>query len=200
MGNAAEYAKSAGRCVRRFFRSQGVDQIDAALMTAAVELLGEEGVHQTHGLLGADHAGADGEHVGVVVVAGELHGVFLGGVHTADALHAVGGQGDAEAGAADEYAALRFAVGHGLGHRMAVHGVVAALGGEGAEVDDLVPQLAGVSHQHLAVFIAGMVASKCNFHISYRPFRFIWRFFCHRWRPNCFANIISQAASHGNTQ
>ena len=78
--------------------------------------------------------GAHGQHVGVVVPAGELGGQGVAAQGAADALDLVGGDGDADAGGADDDALLTLAGGHGLGGGLAEGGVVAALGAVGAEV------------------------------------------------------------------
>ena len=65
-------------------------------MTAAVVLGVEEDVHEELRLVFADDAGAEGDHVGVVVLAGQAHGQAVGGVDAADAGDAVGGKGNAE--------------------------------------------------------------------------------------------------------
>ena len=114
------------------------DHVDAALVAAALVGGGEEGVDDLQGDGLADHAGAHGDHVGVVVQAGHVGAVALAAHGGADAVDLVGGQGDADAGAADEDAEVGLAVCHELGGLVAVDGVVAALGAVGANVCDLV--------------------------------------------------------------
>ena len=49
-----------------------------------------------------DHAGAQGEDIGVVVLTGHPGHVFVGAERGPDPLELVGGDGNAEAGAADD--------------------------------------------------------------------------------------------------
>ena len=143
-----------------------VHHVDTTLMTAAVEFLGEEHVHQADGLLSADHASAQRQDVGIVVMPGKLHRVFLGSVDAADAGNAVGRQGNAKARAAHQNAPIRLAIGHSRAHGVTVHGIIAAFLGEGSVINHLMTQLPGMSHQHLPVFVPGVVAAECNFHKS----------------------------------
>ena len=103
-------------------------------MAAALELGVQEGVHDILGQVFAHDAGAHGQHVGVVVPPGEGGGQGVAAQGAADAPDLVGGDGDADAGGADDDAPLALAGGHGLGGGLAEGGVVAALGAVGAEV------------------------------------------------------------------
>ena len=85
-------------------------------MTAALKLGVEPLVDDHLGELGANDAGAKGEHVGVVVHARELGAEGLGAHDGAYALDLVGSQADPDAGAADQDTQVNVAVGNGLAH------------------------------------------------------------------------------------
>ena len=92
----------------------------------------------------------EAQHVAVVVAAGDLRVVGREAVGGAHALVAVGRHADADAGAADEHAALDLARRHQLGDLVAVHRVVHRdVFGVGADVDDLVPEGAQTAHDGL---------------------------------------------------
>ena len=91
-------------------------------MAAALKLGVEERVHDLEREARAEHARAHGEDVRIVVAAGHLGGVAVAAQGGADALDLVGGDGDADAGAADEDAALALPVRDGAGHGLAVDG------------------------------------------------------------------------------
>ena len=71
-------------------------------MTTALKLGVEPLVDNHLGELGAHDAGAKGEHVGIVVHAGELGAEGLGAHNGAYALDLVGSQADTDAGATDQ--------------------------------------------------------------------------------------------------
>lgn len=83
--------------------------VDAQLVAAAEEVGGQEGVDDGLGHHGADHARAHGDDVGVVVLAGQAGADGLGADRAADAIDLVGGDGDAQARAADQHALVEFA-------------------------------------------------------------------------------------------
>ncbi|MPM35924.1 hypothetical protein SDC9_82518 [bioreactor metagenome] len=62
-------------------------------------------------------------------------------MRAADALDLVGGNGDADAGRADDNALFTLAGGHGTGRRLAEDGIVAALRGKTAAVLALIAVL-----------------------------------------------------------
>ncbi len=70
---------------------------------------------------------------------------------------AVGGHRDADAGAADQHAALGLARGHGVGHGHAEVRIVDRLGGVGAEVQHLETRLLQVALENLLQVEAGMI-------------------------------------------
>jgi hypothetical protein len=68
-----------------------------------------------------------GEDVGVVVFAGEAGGVYVMGQSGADAGDFVGGDGDADAGAANDNADVRVFCGHSFAYSFAKAGVLHGL-------------------------------------------------------------------------
>ena len=106
-------------------------------MTAALKLRVQKDVYDPLRHVGTDHPGAHGQHIGVVVAAGELGGEGIAAQGAADAVDLVGGDGDADAGGADDDAPVTAAVGHRLGGRLAEDGVVAALLTVTAAVQDV---------------------------------------------------------------
>jgi hypothetical protein len=77
------------------------DLVEASLVAAAGVRGGQEGLDHFEGNGGGDDAGAEGEDVGVVVFAGEAGGGYVMGQCGSNARDFVGGDGDANAGAAD---------------------------------------------------------------------------------------------------
>ena len=67
---------------------------------------GQESPHHFHGRFGSDDAAAEGQHVGVVVFAGEARGHYVMGEGGANARDFVGGDGNADAGASDRDAQI----------------------------------------------------------------------------------------------
>ena len=145
------------------------DARDAARLAAARKVRGQEGVHDLEREARAEHACTHGEDVRVVVAAGHLCRVAVPAQGGADALDLVGGDGDADARAADEDAALAFTARDRAGHSLAVDGVVAALLAVGAEVLVGKAQLVEMAHDLLLEGIAAVVTSDRN-HIQYLDF------------------------------
>ncbi|SCM74367.1 hypothetical protein KL86PLE_130191 [uncultured Pleomorphomonas sp.] len=130
---------------------------DAARMPAAFELGVEEFVDDHQRQILADHAGAEGQHVGVVVLARQLGGIGLRTDDAADALELVGGERDAEAGAADGDAELRPSGQYHPRRLLAPLGIVGALGGRRTDILDRVAARLEVSHDSLPEVDAGVV-------------------------------------------
>src|SRR5690242_7222416 len=104
-------AKTSGSCVLSVSMEnsevgQCVDLLDAAFVAASLEPRGEERPDDLGGLVPGREAGADGEDVGVVVLAGELGGLHRFDVRGADPLVLVGDDRHADPGTADEDAEL----------------------------------------------------------------------------------------------
>ncbi len=77
------------------------DFVEAALVAASGEGCVEESLNHFEGGGGGDDAGAEGEDVGVVVLAGQLGGDDVVGQGGADAGDFVGGDGNTNARATD---------------------------------------------------------------------------------------------------
>ena len=92
--------------------------------------VGERGIQPGVDDLEREHfardARADCHHVGVVVFAGEAGGHHVGQQRAADAFDLIGGDGHADAGRADDDAAVAFAGGDGFGSGTGKVGIVAA--------------------------------------------------------------------------
>ena len=103
------------------------------------------------------------------MAAGHLGGVAVAAQGGADALDLVRGDGDADAGAADEDAALALAGRDGARNGLAIDGVVAAFLTVGAEVLIGKAQLVQMAHDLLLEGKAAVVTSDRN-HIQYLDF------------------------------
>ena len=114
----------------------GVDFVDAGDVAAAFERGREPDLYDVQGLGLGDGALAEGETVGVVVGAVPDGDRFVPAEAAADAFDAVGDDGFAVAGAAEDDAAFHFAAGDGLGDGADEVGVVTARLGVGAEIAD----------------------------------------------------------------
>jgi hypothetical protein len=114
---------------------------DATAVATALEAGVAERPHAGLGDAGADDPGAQRDHVGVVVGARRGGGERLGAQRAAHARHLVGGDADADAGAADDEAqGRRPRRRHRATDRGAVVGIVDRLLAVGAEVGDLVAE------------------------------------------------------------
>ena len=102
----------------------------------------EERVDDLLGEADADDAGADRQHVGVVVGPRQARRVEVVAQRRPHAAHLVGGELLALPAAADDDAELGVAVAHRPPDGRAERRVVDRLGGVGAEVDDVVPGVA----------------------------------------------------------
>lgn len=109
-------------------------QANPALVAAAFKFSGQENIHNPLGQHGPGDARPQGQHIGVVVPAGELGGEHVTAQGAADAVHLVGRDGDADSGSADNDALFAPALRHRLGGGLAEDGVVAAVDAVGAEV------------------------------------------------------------------
>ena len=138
-------------------------------MAAALKFGGQERVHDFEREAWAEHARTHGEDVRVVVAAGHLGGVAVAAQGGADALDLVRGDGDADAGAADEDAALALPGRDGARNGLAVDGVVAAFLAVGAEVLIGKAQLVQMAHDLLLEGKAAVVTSDRN-HKQYLDF------------------------------
>ena len=135
----------------------------------SVERGGEERAHEVLGEARPDHLGAEAEDVHVVVLDALVRGVDVMADGCPDAGDLARGDRSADAGAADEDAALGLSVldrGAELGR---LHGVVDPHRvGVGAEVDDLVPLLAQRLEDRLAEVDSPVVERHSDFHAQDR--------------------------------
>ncbi len=144
----------------------GREHVDPAGVARLVGVRGgQEGGDEVGRLLLGVHAGADGDNVGVVVLAAEGGGLLAPGEGAADALDLVGGDLLAVAGAADDDAE-RVGVGGGpLGRpqaerRVVVGGVVDV----GAAVHRVVAVGLQPVDEVVLEFVAGMVGAEVHAH------------------------------------
>ena len=100
------------------------DFVDAALVAPAGVRGVEKGLDHFECGGGCDDAGAEGEDVGVVVFAGELGGEDVVGQGRADARDFVGGDGNADAGAAYDDSQIVLFRGDALAYGFAKVGIV----------------------------------------------------------------------------
>ena len=80
-------------------------------MAAAFKLGVQKDLYDTLGQFGADDPGTHGQHIGVIVAAGHLSGQGIAAQGTANTLDLVGGDGNADAGGADDDAPVTLAGG-----------------------------------------------------------------------------------------
>ena len=146
-----------------------VEQRNAAGMAAALKRGGEEGLDHGRSQLGAREARADGHHVGVVVLAAELRLERVGAVRAADTLDLVRRDGDADTGRADDDAVLALPACHGTRGSLAEDRIVAALGGVGAAVLDLVAQPLQLLFDVFLPGVSAVVTDQCDLH-NFSPF------------------------------
>ena len=109
--------------------------------------------------LGTNDAPAEAEHVGFVVLASKSRRRHVVNDSRAHASDLVGGNADANPGAADAQTEVGPPGGHSLSHSSAVRGVVDGVLGVRSHVVDQVPELGQVGGQHLLEGKAGMVGA-----------------------------------------
>src|SRR5215218_1943331 len=134
-----------------------LDLVDVAGRGAAFELRGQPVVEDLLGRLGGDHPGPHGQDLGVAGLAGPFGRVGVVGGDGPDPGDLVGGDGHAQAGAADQQGAVVLAPGHGLGDLGGDVGIVEPVAV--AVVPDLVALLAQVGGQVLLQRGAGLVGA-----------------------------------------
>ena len=100
------------------------DFIEASLMAATEVGGGQEGLHHFDGGFAGNNAAAKGEHVGVIVFAGEARGVHIMRECGANTRHFVRGNGNSNAGAANGDSQVRLVRNDSLADRLAVIGIV----------------------------------------------------------------------------
>ena len=118
----------------------------------------QEDVHDFQRQAGSGDQRAQSKHVGVVVQTGGFGREAIPAQRAADAGHLVGGDGDADAGATDDDAFFALARCHGMGHRLAIDGVIHRSGRITAEVPVFQSALPQVSQNLLLEFVSAVVA------------------------------------------
>src|SRR5829696_3384983 len=138
---------------------------------AAVEARAEEGAREVDGELGADHLGAEAEHVHIVVLDALMRRVDVVADRGSNPGELAGGDRGAHARAADEDPALGVAVQDRVAELARLVRVVDTLRIRvGAEVDRLVSERVELLQQALAELHAPVVERNRNPHVS-RPAR-----------------------------
>ena len=129
----------------------------------------QEGVDDLQSQSLAGDPCAQRQDVGVVVLAGGLGGEAVPAQGAADAGDLVGGNGHADAGAADEDAALALPGSDGLRHRFGVNGIVAGIVGISSDVLHSVSLFLKVSLKMLLEIVSAVITTDCNFHLCFLP-------------------------------
>ena len=136
-----------------------------ALVTAERRI--KERVHDLQRKAGADHAGAHRKDVGVVVLARGLGGEAIAAQSGADALELVGNNGDTDARAADDDAALALAALDRAGHLGGIVRIVDGIGAVGAKVLVLQATLVQVRLDLLEKLVAAVITTQSNHFLSF---------------------------------
>jgi len=141
-----------------------IELLNSREVAAAFEGGGEEYVHDLESGGEIHHAFAQREDVGVIVEAGEAGRFQIPAEAAADAANAVGGDGFAIAGAAEDDAALEPARSHGFGDGADEAGVIDGLGGVGAEVFHFMSGGKEVLEDGLLIEKACVIGTDGDFH------------------------------------
>ncbi len=115
----------------------------------------------------ADDARAEHEHVHIVMFDALMRGVGIVTEAGSDAGDFVGGDGGADAAAADENASFGFAGDDGFAQGFGEIGVVGRVGVEGADVENIVAELLQEFRNLLFEREAGVVGADCDAHIEH---------------------------------
>ena len=96
----------------------------------------------------------------------ELSNVWddLTDVSQANLLELIGGKRNTNAGAADENAHLAFSACYCVGHRLAVDGIIGAIGAVGAEIDQRMPLAFQIFHDMPLHIHGNVIVSNCDLH------------------------------------
>ena len=138
------------------------DQAHSAGVATALKFCGKEGLHDTLGQIGTYDARPEGEHIGVVVTAAHLRHEGIGAQGAAYAADLVGGDGDADAGGADDDALLTLAGGYGLSRRLGIDRVVAVTLVHAAEISIVQPMGIKIVPDVLLQAISAVIGTECN--------------------------------------
>ncbi len=143
-----------------------VDFLDAPLVPAAFEGSFQESFEDGFEVgLGGEFL-REGQHVGVVVEAGQVGHVFIEREAGADSFDFVDGHVHAVAGPADSDAALGFTIGDQMGGFETEIGIVDGVFGVGAEVDDFVAPFGEDGFDFVFEFEACVVGGDGDFHLG----------------------------------
>ena len=140
----------------------GFDEVDSSLMPSFVMGGIEEDVDAMEDFLKRHIGAAEGDHVGVVVGDHEMADVVVVGKAADDALDFVGADADAFPARTDENAGLGLSFRDGRGGLEGLLGIVAALFGEGAAVDDFEAQSLEMGDDVFLEGIAAVVAAEAD--------------------------------------
>ena len=100
----------------------------------------QERLHQVFRKLHADHAGAEHQHVDVIVLHALMRRVCVMAHTRANSGQLVCGYARPHTAATNQHASLRLAIQHGAAHRFGEVRIVRRIFIEGADVQDLVSQ------------------------------------------------------------
>src|SRR5690348_11026913 len=155
-------ARSRGMALLLFQRA---DLAKAPLVAGLVTEPGvQERPHQLPGQLDPDDTRSEHQHVHVVVLDTLVRGVRVVAQPGPDAGQLVGRDRRADAAAADEHAALRAALGHGVSHRRGDIGIVHRGGAVSAEVQDRVAERLKRGDQLLLEQVARVIGADGDSH------------------------------------
>ena len=129
-------------CIRDRFNLS--DLVDPHLMPAAFVFAFQPAFYNHQPKVFADYAGAEGEHICIVVLPGKQRGITVGADHAADALDLVRRDRNSNPGSAADDPLFTFAARNRIGGLQGVFRIVAALSGIGAVITVFQMQLVEV--------------------------------------------------------
>ena len=144
-----------------------VNFFEAAGVSASGKRGAQPELHDLGGAAFIEDARTEGKDVEIVVLARHLGLVLTADIGGADAGDFVGADGHADAGAADEDAALGASGGDVFGHFHGKVGIIHRVGGVGSFVDDLMAEREDVLADVVLEEIAGVVGADERFSFRY---------------------------------
>lgn len=142
------------------------DLAQAGKMPAALELRREPDADDFLGQIFSDDSAAEDKNVRIVVQPAHLRGKKLVAERSAHVRKLVRHNRHADAGAADEDAALHFAAGYCGRDLFTEIRIIDGLGGIGAEIDNLVSELLKNGDNFALHVEAGMIRTNCHQHMT----------------------------------
>src|ERR1044071_1975804 len=133
-------------------------------MPAAGKLRGQPFIHDAKSFTSIEDAGAESEHVGIVVFAAHLGLIFRAHVGGPDPVNLVGGNRHANAAAADQDSEIGALLAYIMGHRAGVIRVVNRFRRGCAFIADLYALLLKVLLDLVFQLVTGVVGAHCDFH------------------------------------